>query len=267
MNDEELLEWYKNNNANKPVDMSQQDYELNMNKALKLQQNQTLQTNLASQQQAVVKAQSQAQQSASISNEKLMKYLGQKQQASGIATGQTGSDFINANNNYVQNRAVIADNAASQQTSLINSYNNNKLANEENAHNNEINILDKYRNRAIEDEQLQVDRDKRQRDIEQWNLEMEAYKQNIQNTLEDRATDKADKVKAEQDAEDIGWLEAANERINKMYSELMNDEGVLSGDAKNTIYAEIEKYKERFNSTKNYDKLIDLYQTLVYDGK
>ena len=105
MNDKELLEWYKNNST-KPTDMSQQDYEINVNKALKLKQDQALDQNLASQQAAIKQAQTNAQQSASISNEKLMKYLGQAQLSNGVAKGQTSSDFINANNSYVQNSQI-----------------------------------------------------------------------------------------------------------------------------------------------------------------
>ena len=265
MNDDELLEWYKKNNGVKPTGMSDQDYELNKNKALKLQQDQILKNNLTSQQESIKNAQTVAQQSASISNEKLMKYLGQKQQSSGIASGQTSSDFINANNSYMQNRASIAQNAQTQQNELLNEYNANKLANEETAYNNEINILDKYRTRAIEDEQLQADREERQREAEQWKLEIDAYKQELQNQIEDRNTTKEDKLKAEQETEDLEWLEAANEKINKMYSVLMNDDGTLSTESKEKIEAEIENYKSRFNSTKNYDKLLDLYRTMIYD--
>ena len=267
MTDKELLEWYKNNDRTKPTGMSEQDYELNKNKALKLQQDQVLKDNFTTQQNNIKNAQTTAQQSASISNEKLMKYLGQKQISNGVASGQTSSDFINANNAYVQNRSNIAQNALTQQNELLNEYNSNKLSNEENAYNNEINILDKYRTRAIEDEQLQADREERQREAEQWKLEIDAYKQELQNQLEDRNIAKEDKLKAEQETEDLEWLEAANEKINKMYSVLMDADGTVSNDAKGKIEAEIEKYKDKFNSEKNYNKLLDLYRTMVYDGK
>lgn len=267
MKDEELLEWYKNNNGSKPVDMSEKDYELNMNKALKLQQDQVLKQNLTNQQAAVAQAQSSAQQSASISNEKLMKYLGKAQMSSGIAKGQTSSDFINANNSYIANRATIANNAATQQTNLLNSYTAEKLANDSQAYNNEISILDKYRQREIEDKELANAEDDRQREIEQWQLEMDAYKQELQNIIEDREISKADKIKAEQDAEDVAWLEAANERLNKMYSQLMDEEGNLSTEAKAKMEAELATYKDKLNSEINYERLLDLYKTLVYDGK
>lgn len=267
MTDEELLEWYKNNDRTKPTGMSEQDYELNKNKALKLQQDQVLKNNFLTQQNNIASAQTAAQQGASISNEKLMKYLGQKQISNGVASGQTGSDFINANNAYVQNRANITQNATMQQNNLLNEYASNKLANEENAYNNEINIIDKYRNRAIQDEELQAEREKRQREAEQWQIEIDAYKQELQNQMEDRNTAKEDKIKAEQEAQDMEWLESANERINKMYSVLMDADGTVSNEAKQKIEAEIEKYKDKFNSDKNYNKLLDLYRTMVYDGK
>lgn len=263
MNDQELLEWYKNNSS-KPADMSQQDYELNVNKALKLKQDQALDQNLASQQAAVKQAQTNAQQSASISNEKLMKYLGQAQLSSGVAKGQTSSDFINANNSYVQNRAAIANNAAAQQNELLNEYTNNKIANEAQAASNEISILDKYKQLAKDEEDRAMAKEDRQREIEQWNLEMEAYKQELKNIQEDREIAAADRLKAQQEAEDIAWLEAANERVNKMYSELMDENGDLDSEDKAKIEAEIATYKDKFKLDSNYERLLDLYKTLVY---
>ena len=266
MNDKELLEWYKNNNS-KPANMSQQDYELNVNKALKLKQNQALDQNLASQQAAIKQAQTNAQQSASISNEKLMKYLGQSQLSSGVAKGQTSSDFINANNSYVQNRATIANNAAAQQSELLNEYTNNKLANETQATNNEISILDKYKQLAQNEEDRAMAKEDRQREIEQWELEMEAYKQDLQNTIDSNKTAKEDKIKAEQETQDIYWLEAANDRINYMISGLMDDDGKLSDASRAQIESEIETYKNKFNSDEYYEKLLDLYKTLLYSVK
>ena len=266
MNDQELLEWYKNNSS-KPADMSQQDYELNVNKALKLKQDQALDQNLASQQAAVKQAQTNAQQSASISNEKLMKYLGQAQLSSGVAKGQTSSDFINANNSYVQNRAAIANNAAAQQNELLNEYTNNKIANEAQAASNEISILDKYKQLAKDEEDRAMAKEDRQREIEQWNLEMEAYKQELQNLVKDREVAAEDKLKAEQEAQDIAWMEAANEKLNKMYMELMDDEGNLSAEDKNVMEQELVKYREKIKTDSNYERLYDLYKTLVYDGE
>lgn len=266
MKDEELLEWYKNNSGAKPEDMSNKDYELNMNRALKLKRDKELQQNYESQQALIAKSQANAQQSASISNEKLMKYLGQLQKSNGTAVGQASSDFINANNSYMANRATIANNAASQQADLLNSYTADKISNEADSYNNEISILDKYKQQAQEEENRVMAKEDREREIKQWELEMEAYKQELQNTIEDRNTAKEDKLKAEQETEDIAWLEAANERINKMYNELMDDEGVLSSIAKKTIEKELETYKNKFNSEVYYERLLDLYKTMVYDG-
>lgn len=276
MNDEELLEWYKKSAGAKPEDMSQKEYELNMNRAMKLQQDQNLQQNLATQQVNVAKAQQNAQQSASISNEKLMKYLGQSQLATGVASGQKGSDFINANNSYMANRATIANNAAAQQNELLESYRQNKLANEQNAYQNEVSILDKYRERELEDKdraqaeedrqrELQQSQEDRQRDIEKWELEMEGYKETLRQTIEDFNSTQQEKMLAKQEEDDIQWLEAANERINKMYSELMDEDGRLSSDGRAKIEAEIEQYRNRFNNNKYYEMLLDLYRTMVYD--
>ena len=264
MTDEELLEWYKNNNANKPADMSQKDYELNMNKALKLQTDQQLQTNLANQQSAIAKSQQSAQQSASISNEKLLKYLGQSQLANNVAQGQKGTDYIAANNSYMQTRANIANNAAQQQADVLENYNLSKLENENNAYNNQISILDKYRQRDIEDEQRTKAEEDRQREIQQWELEMKAYKEQLRQTIDSYETSKEDKLKAQQEADDVEWLEAANEKINKMYATLMDDNENLSSNAKEEIEAEIEKYRAKFNNVKYYEMLLDLYRTMVY---
>ena len=56
-----------------------------------------LDENVQNQQTAIKSAQTTAQQSASVSQEKLLKYIGQNQMASGVAAGQRGSDYINAN--------------------------------------------------------------------------------------------------------------------------------------------------------------------------
>lgn len=265
MNDEELLEWYKKNNGAKPAEMSEKDYELNMNRALKLQQDQQLQKNLATQQANVAKAQSNAQQSASISNEKLMKYLGQYQLSNGVAKGQASSDFINANNSYVANRANIANNAAAQQNDILESYRANKLSNDQRAYENEISILDKYRQREIEDQNRQYAEEERQRDIQKWELEMEAYKESLRQTIEDFNSTQQEKQLARQEADDVQWLEAANERINKVYLELLDDEGNLTEDGRDKILSEIEQYRNKFNNQKYYELLLDLYRTMVYN--
>lgn len=321
MTDQELLEWYKNNSSSKPADMSQQDYELNMNKAVKLQQDKLLQDNYNTQQAAILKSQRDAEQSASISNDKLMKYLGQSQLASGIAKGQTTSDFIKANNSYVANRANITANSAQQQTELLNSYASNKLANETDAYNNNIAILDKYRQRDIEDKQIaqsdelhninvtqgnlknealkkdmeyaeqnqlwsEEDRetqkikdqlyiDSAKKDMEyaeqnqnmnkqQWELEMDAYRQELQNTLEDRNASKEEKIKAEQDANDQSWFTAASNRIDKIILQNTDKSGNITNSAKQLIYQEVEKYKDKFNSDKYYQWLLDYANTEMY---
>ena len=265
MTDEELLDWYKNG-ATKPEGMSDKDYELNMNNALKLQKNETLQQNLSNQQAALAKAQTNAQQSASISNEKLMKYLGQKQLASGTASGQTGSDFINANNNYLQTRATIANNAVAENNDLLDNYASNKLANETEAYNNQLSILEKYRQQDIENQQLANEEEDRQMQKEQWELEMEAYRQELQNIMEDREASAQEKQEAKEESEDLEWLELASNRLSQMSLALLDEEGNLSHEAKQRILNELETYKDRFNSSRYYEQLLDLYRTTVEYG-
>lgn len=282
MTDTELLEWYKTNNSSKPANMSDKDYELNMNKALKLQKNQDLQNNLNNQQAAVSKAQAQSQQSASISNEKLMKYLGQVQLSSGVAKGQTSSDFINANNSYMNTRANINNKAATEQQNLLDSYYSLKTANEKEAHNNEINILDKYRQREIEDQQLANDKqdrewelaererylkenaENRQREQEEWELKMDAYRKEIANSEADRQQTAAEKDKAEKEASDNYWLNAAATRINAMMNHLADENGNLTQIDKDSILSEInEYYKGKFHAEETYEKLMDIYLNAV----
>lgn len=282
MTDTELLEWYKTNNSSKPANMSDKDYELNMNKALKLQKNQDLQNNLNNQQAAVSKAQAQSQQSASISNEKLMKYLGQVQLSSGVAKGQTSSDFINANNSYMNTRANINNKAATEQQNLLDSYYSLKTANEKEAHNNEMNILDKYRQREIEDQQLAIDKqdrewelaererylkenaENRQREQEEWELKMDAYRKEIANSEADRQQSAAEKDKAEKEASDNYWLNAAATRINAMMNHLADENGNLTQIDKDSILSEInEYYKGKFHAEETYEKLMDIYLNAV----
>lgn len=263
MIDDELLEWYKNHSGAKPEDMSQKDYEINVNRALKIQNNKALKENLANQQSAINLAQSQAQQSASVSNEKLMKYLGQRNLASGLAIGQTGSDYINANNNYIQQRSKINNDALLQQQQLLESYTNTKMANEENAINKEIKILDKYRSRDIEDEQLQRERENQERSKYQWELDMEAYRQNIENNKEDRENAKQDKQKGIDTENNEYWLQAAIGRMTSMAQKLEDENGYLTDEAKSKILKEMGQYQNKFNDTQYYEKLLDLYNTYI----
>ena len=268
MNDEELLEWYKQNNGTKPAEMSEKDYELNMNRALKLQQNQQLQQNLATQQANVAKAQSNAQQGISISNEKLMRYLGQSQLANGVASGQRGSDFINANNSYVANRATIANNAAAQQNELLENYRQNKLANEQSAYENEISILDKYREREIEDENRetakQYEEEDRQREFEKWQLEMEAYRESLRQTIEDFNSTKEEKELAKQEEDDMDWLMAAVSRINSLIS--LDDDSQVTEDSKKQMESALEVYKSKFKNAHYFELLKDMVETAKISG-
>lgn len=232
MTDEELLEWYKNNST-KPENMSQKDYELNVNKAIKLQADNQLQSNLANQQAAIEKAQSNAQQSASISNEKLMKYLGQSQIANNVATGQRGSDFIAANNNYMQTRANIANNAAQQQADLLENYNIGKLENANNAYNKEVGILDKYRERDLEDES--------------WNLTKEQY------------------AKSERQAHDDYWLSSADERAFTLYKNFIDEDGNISDENKQKIKAALEEYKLKMFDDEYKDRIDEIYKNLMIE--
>ena len=127
--------------------------ELNQNTDLYNQKNQMLDSNLATQQAGMARAKTNAQQGASIANDKLNKYLGQKNLASGVATGQTGSDFIQANNAYSQNRAAISNDFSAQQRDLLQYYATGKFQNQQEQFQNETAINDKWYERDYRDKQ------------------------------------------------------------------------------------------------------------------
>ena len=131
---DEMWEMYKASKAK----------ELGQSADLYNQKNQLLDTNLATQQAGMARAKTNAQQGASIANDKLNKYLGQKNLASGVATGQTGSDFIQANNAYSQNRAGINNDFSAQQRDLLQYYATGKFQNQQDQFQNETAINDKW---------------------------------------------------------------------------------------------------------------------------
>ena len=149
--DKELLDWYKSNKYK--GNLSNKDYELNLNKGNYLYQNEILKNQKQIEEQNLQNLKNSQEQSVSISNEKLMKYLQDSQNASGIAQGQKGTDFIDANNTYLTNRAKINNDYAQNKQNLIDKYNTGIFENNTNYTNQEISILDKYRD--IEKEQNQ----------------------------------------------------------------------------------------------------------------
>ena len=284
MKDEELLEWYANNNT-KPADMSEKEYELNKNKAIKLKQDKALSDNYNSQVSSLQTAQRNAEQNASISNDKLMKYLGQAQLSSGVAKGQTSSDFIKANNSYMANRAQITGDYADKQAELLDSYNLNKLDNEVNSYNNEIAILDKYRQREIEDKQLAREEELFNTSQKKAELEMQAAKLGIDSAkqqmdwdtedrdwelknrdwvTEDRETGLKDKEQVKLDTEDEYWLNAAYDKLRGMYNSLIDNNGNIDSGDRQKLLVELNKYKDKFNSEEYYNKLLDLYDAIPY---
>lgn len=226
MTNEELLEWAKLNRTKKPEGMSDKDYELSMNRENALSQQGLLDQNLQNQQTAIKSAQTTAQQSASVSQEKLLKYIGQNQMASGLAAGQRGSDYINANNAYVQNRGAIANTSAQAQSDLLNSYASQKLQNEQNEFNRQTSILDKYRELDIVNEDRQSSKD----------LEWIATAQ-----------------------EALGGTGMSY----GIYERLLGDQEELTSEDKERFIAEIEKYRSRM-SEESFEKLMSLYSGLLY---
>ena len=229
MTNEELLKWAKTNRATRPEGMSDKDYELNINRANTLSQQGLLDENLQNQQTAIKSAQTTAQQSASVSQEKLLKYIGQNQMASGIAAGQRGSDYINANNAYVQNRGAIANTSAQAQSDLLNSYASQKLQNEQNEFKMQTSILDKYRELGFINEDRQGSRD----------LEWIATAQ-----------------------EALGGI------YEKLAEDVLDKDGNiidihLTSEGKEKFIAEIEKYRSKM-SEEGFEKLMSLYSGLLY---
>lgn len=229
MTNEELKKWAKTNRLNRPEGMSDKDYELNMNRANALSQQGLLDQNLQNQQAAIKSAQTTAQQSASVSQEKLLKYIGQNQMASGIAAGQRGSDYINANNAYVQNRGAIANNAAQAQSDLLNSYASQKLQNEQNELNRQTSILDKYRELGFANEDRQ-----NAKDLEWFATAQEALGGIYEKLLED-VLDKDGKI----------------------------IDTHLTSEGREKFIQEIEKYKDKMGDD-YFEKLMASYSGLLY---
>lgn len=229
MTNEELLKLAKLNRTKKPEGMSDKDYELNMNRENALSQQGLLDQNLQNQQAAIKSAQTTAQQSASVSQEKLLKYIGQNQMAGGVAVGQRGSDYINANNAYVQNRGAIANTAAQAQSDLLNSYASQKLQNEQNELDRQTSILDKYRELGLVNEDRQS-----AKDLEWITTANEALPEIYEKLVED-VLDKNGKVIDSQ----------------------------LDSQGRERFLAEIEKYRSKM-SEEAFEKLMSLYSGLLY---
>lgn len=229
MTNEELLKLAKLNRTKKPEGMSDKDYELNMNRENALSQQGLLDQNLQNQQAAIKSAQTTAQQSASVSQEKLLKYIGQNQMAGGVAVGQRGSDYINANNAYVQNRGAIANTAAQAQSDLLNSYASQKLQNEQNELDRQTSILDKYRELGLVNEDRQS-----AKDLEWITTANEALPEIYEKLVVD-VLDKNGKVIDSQ----------------------------LDSQGRERFLAEIEKYRSKM-SEEAFEKLMSLYSGLLY---
>ena len=257
MSDEELLSWYESNKNSKPSDMSDKDYELNMNKAMSLQKQQALQNNFNIQQSQINQQESVARQNASISNQQLMKYLEKYQLSNGVAKGQASSDYIKANNAYNTNLATIANNAQTQRVNLTNTYNSDKLTNEENTYNNQIAILDKYR-------QLELDEQDRQREEEEWQMQMDAYKTQMDYEAEDRENAKNEALKAEQAESDNYWFSAAQNKIAAIYAANLDKKGNLTSQGKQKINDALEEYRKKFYNEETFTRLLDSYNTTYY---
>jgi hypothetical protein len=236
MTDDELLEWYGSGATQ--GDMGQQDYELNMNKALNLQKQKSLSDTLAQNQASLATSQKNAEQGASVSNEKLMYYIGQQQLMSGVATGQGSSDVIKAQNSYAKNRAQINTDFSAQQQEMLNSYSQNQNALASEAFANETNILDKYY--AREDAE----------DDEAWERQ---WAEDERNYL--RAADEL----AKKDASDAEWGSLATENLNSMLSRYADD-GEITDEEDAEIRKSLEKYAEHL-SDNAYAQLLDAYDT------
>lgn len=189
--DDEIYEYYKT--GKKPTGVTDQNYELGLNNYLKTEKSNLLDSNLAQQQSSLVKQQTNAQQSASISNASLQRYLGKSSLASGAATGQVGTNFVNANNAYQQNRAAINSDFSAQNQALLQKYLDNKTQIQEDFSTKQTGILDKYYGRSRDaladsryEDELAYNRsrdalsDTRYEDETQYQRDLDAYRKLIE---------------------------------------------------------------------------------------
>ena len=169
LNNEEIkdssgfLNWYKTNygsdydgtsNIEKTENMSDKDYMLGRNMLENYRSQKSIDTQQQNANQNLIAQRDQAQQSASISFDKLMKYIGQQQQASGLNQGAGTSNAIAANNNYQNALGDIQQNYQNSQNELDNYYQGQRDNANQNAFGNETNILNQYMQQEREDAQI-----------------------------------------------------------------------------------------------------------------
>jgi len=191
MTHEEMLEMYKTGAA-RPEGMSEQDYEVGLNAYLRDEKSRLMADNLATAQSGLAKAQTSAQQGASISHDKISKYLKQSQLANGLSTGQAGTNMVNANNSYMANRASIANNFSAQNQALLQQYSTDKFSVIDDFYNRMMGINDKYYNRNYQEGRDKV-ADERYADERDYNRGEDAWKKEL--TLEQRAFQQGEAAK------------------------------------------------------------------------
>ena len=137
---------------------TRQQNELDGANAIK-QQEYALQDTLFQQGQATLdKTKQSSQQSANIGLQATNKYLADTAKASGLAMGQQGTNYLNAQSQYTTQRAKINDDFATANNNLLNDYNAQRLNTDMAWWNSEQGILDKYLGLQREDEQTAYDR-------------------------------------------------------------------------------------------------------------
>ncbi len=264
--DDEIYEYYKT--GKKPTGVTDQNYELGLNNYLKTEKSNLLDSNLAQQQSSLVKQQTNAQQSASISNASLQRYLGKSSLASGAATGQVGTNFVNANNAYQQNRAAINSDFSAQNQALLQKYLDNKTQIQEDFSTKQTGILDKYYGRSRDaladsryEDELAYNRsrdalsDTRYADETTYNRDLDAYRKLIEEDERkygrgrDAISDSryADETAYAKERDAILDARYANEMTvtdqNILYQEMMTDlrDGYFDNDE--DFKAELERLK------------------------
>ena len=141
---DELWELYKNG-GEKPKTVSDAGWELGMNQYITEQSQNVLDTNLATSQADLMKQKTFSQQAADVNRDKTIKYLGQKNLNSGLATGMTSGDYLRANNNFTTQNAAIKNNFSEQTQKLLAQYGVDTLSLKQNLFDKETSILDKYK--------------------------------------------------------------------------------------------------------------------------
>lgn len=247
-----FLDWYKTNygsdydgqsNLVKSEAMSDKDYMLGRNMLENYRSQQSINTQQQNANQELIVQRDKAQQNASISLDKLMKYVGQQQQASGLNQGAGTSSAIAAGNNYQNTLGEIQENYQSSQNELDNYYQGQRDTANKDAFNTETDILNQYAQQEREDEQIA----KQEQDALQatWSQQIQA---NIDTMAAGLDTNENGKYTQEEYNKLLNYIEENKDNLGENYYQLLKDYTDKNYGSNVMSEAELENYTKNYGS-------------------